>query len=59
VLFAEPTTMVDPLMVDWLGDLIARLKVQFKLTSLVITHDIGFDNGEYRSFVLTAPEGNR
>ena len=39
VLYDEPTTMVDPLMVHRLGDLIAHLKVQFKLTSLVVTHD--------------------
>ena len=39
VLYDEPTTMVDPMMVHRLGDLIARLKVQFKLTSLVVTHD--------------------
>ena len=39
VLFDEPTTMVDPFMAHRLGDLIARLKVQFKLTSLVVTHD--------------------
>jgi len=39
VLYDEPTTMVDPLMVHRLGNLIARLKVQFKLTSLVVTHD--------------------
>lgn len=39
VLYDEPTTMVDPLMVHRLGDLIARLKVQLKLTSIVVTHD--------------------
>lgn len=39
VLYDEPTTMVDPLMAHRLGDLIARLKVQLKLTSIVVTHD--------------------
>ena len=39
VLYDEPTTMVDPLMTRRLGDLIARLKVQLKLTSVVVTHD--------------------
>ena len=39
VLYDEPTTMVDPLMAHRLGDLIARLKVQMKLTSIVVTHD--------------------
>lgn len=39
VLYDEPTTMVDPLMTQWLGDLLARLKVQSKLTSIVVTHD--------------------
>jgi len=32
VLYDEPTTMVDPLMAHRLGELIARLKVQLKLT---------------------------
>jgi phospholipid/cholesterol/gamma-HCH transport system ATP-binding protein len=39
VLYDEPTTMVDPLMAHRLGELIARLKVQLKLTSIVVTHD--------------------
>ncbi|MGA2170407.1 MAG: ATP-binding cassette domain-containing protein [Terracidiphilus sp.] len=39
VLYDEPTTMVDPLMVHRLGDLIGRLKIQLKLTSIVVTHD--------------------
>jgi phospholipid/cholesterol/gamma-HCH transport system ATP-binding protein len=39
VLYDEPTTMVDPIMVRRLGDLIRRLKVQLKLTSVVVTHD--------------------
>jgi len=40
VLYDEPTTMVDPLMGQLLGDLIKRLKVQLHLTSLVVTHDM-------------------
>jgi len=39
ILYDEPTTMVDPRMVHRLGDLIARLKIQMKLTSVVVTHD--------------------
>jgi phospholipid/cholesterol/gamma-HCH transport system ATP-binding protein len=39
VLYDEPTTMVDPLMAHRLGELIARLKVQLKLTSIIVTHD--------------------
>ena len=41
VLYDEPTTMVDPLMGNLLGDLIARLKIQLHLTSIVVvTHDM-------------------
>src|SRR5512146_2926440 len=40
VLYDEPTTMVDPLMANLLGDLIAKLKQQLKLTSVVVTHDM-------------------
>ena len=40
VLFDEPTTMVDPLMAQLLGDLIERLKRQLNLTSIVVTHDM-------------------
>ena len=40
VLYDEPTTMVDPLMSDHLGDLMLRLKQQLKLTSIVVTHDL-------------------
>jgi phospholipid/cholesterol/gamma-HCH transport system ATP-binding protein len=40
VLFDEPTTMVDPLMAQLLGDLIKRLKAQLHLTSVVVTHDM-------------------
>src|SRR5579859_5883397 len=40
VLYDEPTTMVDPLMAQLLGDLIKKLKFQLKLTSIVVTHDM-------------------
>ena len=38
VLYDEPTTMVDPLMAQLLGDLIKRLKIQLNLTSIVVTN---------------------
>jgi len=40
VLYDEPTTNVDPLMAQLLGDLIKKLKFQLKLTSVVVTHDM-------------------
>ena len=40
ILYDEPTTMVDPLMAQLLGDLIKRLKIQLNLTSIVVTHDM-------------------
>jgi phospholipid/cholesterol/gamma-HCH transport system ATP-binding protein len=40
ILYDEPTTMVDPLMAQLLGDLIQKLKQQLKLTSVVVTHDM-------------------
>lgn len=40
ILYDEPTTMVDPLMAQLLGDLIQKLKLQLKLTSIVVTHDM-------------------
>ena len=40
ILYDEPTTMVDPIMSDHLGDLMLRLKQQLKLTSIVVTHDL-------------------
>jgi phospholipid/cholesterol/gamma-HCH transport system ATP-binding protein len=39
VLYDEPTTMVDPLMSRHIAELIAKLKIQLKLTSVVVTHD--------------------
>ena len=40
VLYDEPTTMVDPIMSDHLGNLMVKLKKQLKLTSVVVTHDL-------------------
>src|SRR3954454_15066420 len=40
VLYDEPTTMVDPLMGQLLGDLMKRFKFQLHLTSVVVTHDM-------------------
>ncbi len=40
ILYDEPTTMVDPLMSEHIGDLIRRLKQQMQLTSVVVTHDL-------------------
>ena len=40
VLYDEPTTMVDPIMGDHLGNLMLRLKTQLQLTSIVVTHDL-------------------
>jgi phospholipid/cholesterol/gamma-HCH transport system ATP-binding protein len=40
ILYDEPTTMVDPIMSDHLGDMMLRLKQQLRLTSVVVTHDL-------------------
>lgn len=40
ILYDEPTTMVDPLMAQSMGDLILKLKRQTGLTSVVVTHDM-------------------
>jgi len=40
ILYDEPTTMVDPLMAQMIGDLILKLKRQTGLTSVVVTHDM-------------------
>ena len=42
VLYAAPTTMVDPLIARRLGGLIQRLKQQLGFTSIVVTHDTRF-----------------
>ena len=40
ILYDEPTTMVDPIMAQTVGDLILKLKRQKGLTSIVVTHDM-------------------
>jgi phospholipid/cholesterol/gamma-HCH transport system ATP-binding protein len=40
ILYDEPTTMVDPIMGDHLGNLMLRLKSRLNLTSVVVTHDL-------------------
>ncbi len=40
ILYDEPTTMVDPVMSDHLGNLMLRLKRQLQLTGVVVTHDL-------------------
>ncbi len=40
ILYDEPTTMVDPLMAEGIGDLILKLKRRAGLTSLVVTHEM-------------------
>ncbi len=40
ILYDEPTTMVDPIMSNHLGNLMLRLKTQLRLTSVVVTHDL-------------------
>jgi phospholipid/cholesterol/gamma-HCH transport system ATP-binding protein len=40
ILYDEPTTMVDPLMAQTIGDLILKVKQQTGLTSVVVTHDM-------------------
>ena len=40
IFYDEPTTMVDPIMSDQVGDLMLRLKTQLRLTSVVVTHDL-------------------
>jgi ABC-type transporter Mla maintaining outer membrane lipid asymmetry ATPase subunit MlaF len=65
VLYDEPTTMVDPLMAHRLGELIARLKVQLKLTlsslptilSLRKDSPIMFSSWTIVRFFSTAPWG--
>ena len=40
ILYDEPTTMVDPIMSDHLGNVMLRLKKQLGLTSVVVTHEL-------------------
>ena len=41
ILYDEPTTTVDPIMSDHMANLMLRLKKQLRLTSIVVTHDLG------------------
>jgi phospholipid/cholesterol/gamma-HCH transport system ATP-binding protein len=40
ILYDEPTTMVDPIMIDHLTRLMLRLKNHLRLTGIVVTHDL-------------------
>jgi phospholipid/cholesterol/gamma-HCH transport system ATP-binding protein len=40
ILYDEPTTMVDPIMSDHLGNMMLRLKKELRLTAVVVTHDL-------------------
>jgi phospholipid/cholesterol/gamma-HCH transport system ATP-binding protein len=40
ILYDEPTTMVDPIMSEHLGNLMLNLKKKLGLTSVVVTHDL-------------------
>lgn len=40
ILYDEPTTMVDPIMVEHVSNLMLRLKNELKLTAVVVTHDL-------------------
>lgn len=39
ILYDEPTTMVDPLMVQTVAELMQKVQRQVRLTSIVVTHD--------------------
>lgn len=40
ILYDEPTTMVDPIMMHTITELILRLKLKFRKTAIVVTHDV-------------------
>ncbi len=40
VLYDEPTTGLDPIRSDIIGDLILKLKTELRITSVVVTHDM-------------------
>ena len=40
VLYDEPTTGLDPIVADSIDQLISRVNQQFKVTSVVVTHDM-------------------
>jgi ABC-type transporter Mla maintaining outer membrane lipid asymmetry ATPase subunit MlaF len=41
VLFDEPTTGLDPVMIEFVDGLITRAQERFNITSLIISHDVG------------------
>ncbi len=41
MLYDEPTSALDPIMTDKINDLILSLREKLKMTSIVVTHDIG------------------
>lgn len=57
ILYDEPTTMVDPMMVRRLGTLIEHLKTELKLTSVVVTHDTELAE-ELSDHVMFLDKGN-
>jgi len=40
ILYDEPTTGLDPIMANVINELIIRMKEHFKITSVVVTHDM-------------------
>ena len=40
VLFDEPTTGLDPIMIEFVDDLIIRTQREFEITSVIISHDM-------------------
>lgn len=40
ILYDEPTTGLDPIMADVINELIIKLRVELKVTSVAITHDM-------------------
>ena len=41
MLYDEPTSALDPIMTDKINDLILNLRDKLRMTSIVVTHDIG------------------
>jgi len=41
MLYDEPTSALDPIMTDKINDLIVSLREKLKMTSIVVTHDMG------------------
>ena len=40
MLYDEPSTGIDPIRADAINELIIKMKQQFRITSVVITHDM-------------------